>query len=124
MVTVGMATSLWVIALWSVVGRIGLGFVLPSLSMGSLRGVEKSLIAQGASTISFFRMVGGACGVSLCAIALEWRLANHGESLAAGSANPARLAAFNEAFLMLALVCALSIIAAWHLRLPQHAKGG
>ncbi len=118
MVTVGMATSLWVIALWSIVGRIGLGFVLPSLSLGSLRGVDKNLIAQGASTISFFRMVGGACGVSLCAIALEWRLAVHGQSLAEVAPNAARLAAFNEAFLMLAAVCALAIAAAWRMKTP------
>ena len=122
MVTVRLGTSIWVIASWAVVGRIGLGFVLPSLSMGSMRGIDKSLIPQGASTISFLRMVGGAAGVSLCAIVLEWRLAAHGESLAQISPSPARLAAFNESFLMLAIVCGLAILAAWRIREKPHSN--
>jgi cytochrome oxidase assembly protein ShyY1 len=36
--------------------------------------------------------------------------------LANTSINPARLAAFNEAFLMLAVVCALAVLAAWQIR--------
>ncbi len=102
--------------MWAIVGRIGLGFILPSLNLGSMRGLSKDLISQGASTITFLRMVGGAIGVSLCAIVLEWRLAAHGESLSQPSTNPARLVAFNESFLMLAAICALAIVAAWQLR--------
>jgi len=120
MVTVDLKTSIWTILVWAIVGRIGLGFILPSLNLGSMRGLSKDLIAQGASAITFLRMVGGAIGVSLCAIVLEWRLAVHGESLAHPAlntpANPARLLAFNESFLMLAVVCALAIVAAWQLR--------
>ena len=116
MVTVDLATSVWTILVWAIVGRIGLGFILPSLSLGSMRGLGKDLISHGASTISFLRMVGGAAGVSLCAIVLEWRLAAHGESLTHPSTNPARLAAFNESFLMLAVLCSLAIVAAWQLR--------
>ncbi len=116
MVTVDLKTSIWTILVWAIVGRIGLGFILPSLNLGSMRGLSKDLIAQGASTITFLRMVGGAIGVSLCAIVLEWRLAAHGESLTQPSTNPARLVAFNESFLMLAAICALAIVAAWQLR--------
>jgi EmrB/QacA subfamily drug resistance transporter len=115
MVTVNLNTSLWTLMVWAMVGRIGLGFVLPSLSLGAMRGLHKDLIPQGASTISFLRMVGGACGVSLCAIVLEWRLGVHNASLA-GLPSAERLAAFNESFVMLACVCALAVVAAWRLR--------
>ena len=50
-------------------------------------------------------MLGGSVGVSLCAIALEWRLAAHGDSLANPVTGAARLAAFNEVFLGLATLC-------------------
>ena len=116
MVTVDLKTSIWVIVILAIMGRMGLGFVLPSLNLGSMRGLNQDLIAQGASAINFLRAAGGATGVSLCAIVLEWRLAAHGESLAHPSTNPARLAAFNESFLMLATICALAIVAAWQLR--------
>lgn len=116
MVLVNLQTALWVLVLFTVVGRIGLGFVLPSLNLGSLRGLSKELIAQGASAINFVRMLGGAIGVSLCGIVLEWRLGVHGDALTNPVTSPARLAAFEESFLMLAGLCALAIVAAWQLR--------
>jgi hypothetical protein len=47
---------------------------------------------------------------------LEWRLAVHGDSLAQPASSPARLAAFNETFLMLAAFCVLAMFAAWRIR--------
>jgi EmrB/QacA subfamily drug resistance transporter len=120
MVTVGLKTAIWVIVIWVIVGRIGLGFILPSLNLGSMRGLSKNLIAQGSSVIGFVRMVGGAVGVSLCALVLEWRLEVHGQSLAHPTTNPQRLLAFNESFLMLAGICALALLAAWQVREQPH----
>jgi predicted MFS family arabinose efflux permease len=116
MLSVGLTTAVWLITAWVVVGRVGLGFILPSLNRGSLRGLRKDLIPQGSSAINFARMVGGAAGVRLCAIVLEWRLEAHGESLAHAGTNPAKLLAFNESFLMLAVICAAAVAAAWNLR--------
>ncbi len=36
-------------------GHLGLGFATPSLGIGSIRGVEFFLIAQGASSVNFVR---------------------------------------------------------------------
>ena len=114
-------TSLWVITTLVVLGRIGLGFILPSLNVGAMRGLHKELIPQGASAINFARTLGGATGVSLCGIVLEWRLAAHGDSLAVVASSEARLAAFNESFLMLAGLCLVALLAARHLRDPAPA---
>jgi len=103
---------------WAVLGRIGLGFILPSLNIGSMRALHSSLIPQGSSTINFLRMLGGAAGVSLCGVVLEWRIAAHGDSLANAATGPGRIAAFDETFWMLAGVCALAMAAAWRLRPP------
>ena len=111
-----LGSAIWLLVLFAVIGRVGLGFILPSLNLGSMRPLAKPLIPQGASAISFLRMLGGAAGVSLCAIVLEWRLAAHGDSLANTVTSPARLAAFNEVFLLLAALCAVAICAAWQLR--------
>ena len=116
MITVDTGTTLWLLIAWAIVGRIGLGFILPSLNLGAMRGVDHSLISQGSSVINFVRMLGGATGVSLCGIALEWRLTVHGDSLTTVATSPARLDAFDDAFLMLAALCALALIAAWNLR--------
>jgi MFS family permease len=116
--TVTLTSALWVLVVWATLGRIGLGFILPSLNLGSLRPLHESLLSQGSSAINFLRMLGGAIGVSLCGIVLEWRLAAHGDSLSNPISSPARLAAFNESFFMLAGLCALALVAAWRLRPP------
>jgi len=116
MVFVGLGVSLWILVALAILGRIGLGFILPSLNLGSMRPLDKSLISQGSSTIGFLRMLGGAAGVSLCGIVLEWRLGAHGVALATGASNPARIAAFGETFLMLTVLCGLALVAAWQLK--------
>jgi EmrB/QacA subfamily drug resistance transporter len=107
---------------WAILGRIGLGFILPSLNIGAMRGLDKTHIPQGSSVINFLRMLGGAAGVSLCGIVLEWRITAHGFRLDTASTNPARLAAFDETFLMLSAVCALALMAAWRLRDPPEQQ--
>jgi EmrB/QacA subfamily drug resistance transporter len=116
MFTVGLGTTIWLLVAWATLGRIGLGFILPSLNLGSMRGLDHALIAYGASTINFLRMLGGAVGVGLCGIVLEWRIAAHGDSLATPLTSAARLAAFNESFWMLAALCGLAMLAAWRMR--------
>ena len=117
MPTVDLQTGLALLVAWAILGRIGLGFVLPSLNLGAMRPLDKGEIPQGASLINFLRMLGGAAGVSLCAIVLEWRLAAHGATLA-GPTSAQRLAAFDESFLMLAGICAVAMLCAWQLKGP------
>jgi predicted MFS family arabinose efflux permease len=99
---------LWILV---ILGRIGLGFILPSLNLGAMRGLPKDLIPQASSVIGFVRMLGGAAGVSICAIVLEWRLAVY--TLASSSPGSADLRAFNETFVFLATMTALALLAAW-----------
>ncbi|MEO8124755.1 MAG: DHA2 family efflux MFS transporter permease subunit [Burkholderiales bacterium] len=126
MLGVGLGTSLWIIALWIAVGRIGLGFVLPSLNLGAMRGLPMALIPQASSGINFMRQLGGAVGVSLAGIFLEWRLHAHGASLpsAVGSAAaraPSSVSAFHETFILLAVLTMIAIAAAWRMRAPPES---
>ncbi len=118
--TVHPAQGLALLWVWVILGRVGLGFILPSLNMGAMRGVPHALIPQGSSIINFIRMVGGAAGVSLCAIVLEWRLAEAGAELGQ-VASEATLRAFNQTFGFLALLTALALLAARHLGQPEPA---
>jgi len=106
MLTVGFATALWVITLWAVVGRIGLGLVLPSLNLGAMRGLPTELISHGSSTINFLRQLGGAVGISIVGIVLQWRLGVHAD---------APLRAFHETFGLLGAISALAVVAAWRM---------
>ncbi len=108
----------WLVA-WVLLGRIGLGLILPSMHLGTLRGLHAELFIQGASVSNFMRVFGGAVGVSLCGIVLEWRVAAHGDSLKAAVSSAQRLSAFNEVFMLLAALCLLAMLAAWKLRAPR-----
>ncbi len=109
MALVGLQTSLWVITAFAIVGRIGLGLVLPSLNLGAIRRLPMVHISHGSSAINFLRQLGGAVGVSLAGIVLEWRLQVH-------AAEPLR--AFHETFVLLGAICALAIVAGWRMQPP------
>ena len=112
--TVDTGTVLWVLMLWAIIGRIGLGFVLPSLTLGAMPGLGADAVPQAASVISFLRQLGGATGVGLVGIFLEWRLRVH--AAAGGSAQ----AGFNDTFWLVAGLTALAMVAALRMRVPRN----
>lgn len=73
MADVGVSTDFWNFAWWLVLGRVGLGLILPSLNSGSLRVLDAEHVGQGAGAINFIRQLGGAVGVSLLSVCLERR---------------------------------------------------
>ncbi len=118
-VSVDAASALGWLVLWAVLGRVGLGFVIPSLSLGAMRVLEPPLIAAGAGSMNFVRQLGGAVGVNLVGIVLEWRLqAYH----AGGSAGTLR--AFHEVFVLMAGLTLAAAGAAWRMRVPAAARSG
>jgi hypothetical protein len=104
---------------WVVLGRIGIGIIMPSLSLGSMRGLGPAEVPQAASMANFLRQLGGAVGVSLVGILLEWRLAAHGVTLLGTGGGAARVSAFAEAFLLLAGITAPAMIAGWFMEVRK-----
>jgi EmrB/QacA subfamily drug resistance transporter len=103
MLSVDLGTALVLIMLWALIGRIGLGFIMPSLNLGSMHGLPDIYISQGSSTINFLRQLGGAVGIGLVGNFLEWRL----------RAQPgAPLAAYHQTFVLIGAVSACAIVAA------------
>ncbi|MGZ8259443.1 MAG: DHA2 family efflux MFS transporter permease subunit [Caldimonas sp.] len=103
MLGVGTATSLAIITAYAIVGRVGLGIIMPSLNLGAMQGLPQALISHGSSTINFLRQLGGAVGVGLVGNVLEWRLRAHAD---------APLAAYHETFALVGAISACAIVAA------------
>lgn len=76
-------TSFAWLAWLTVLTRLGLGFLFPSLSVASLQVLPRELISQGSGAVNFMRQLGGAFGVNLLAVLLERRTVFHGEALSA-----------------------------------------
>ncbi len=111
MAGVGSATAVAWVTLWAVMGRIGLGCVIPSLSLSSMRALDGPRIAAGAGTTNFIRQLGGAIGVNGVGIVLEGRLHAHAALGAAGT-----LRAFHEVFILMAGITAAAAVAAWQMK--------
>jgi len=103
----GATTGFVLLALWLVIGRVGLGMLIPALNVAAVESLSGIELANASAAVNFVRQLGGAIGVNLLAVILEWRLG-------AVPADPAR--AFHECFAIVTLAFALAIIPAWFIR--------
>ena len=95
------------LALWAIIGRIGLGFMLPALSTGALNPLDTHELGAGSSIVNFTRQLGGAYGISIVALTLE-----HGEHV---NGLPT-ISAFHTAWWLVVLCVALAAIPVWRMR--------
>ena len=95
------------LALWAVIGRIGLGFMLPALSTGALNPLEIHELGYGSSTINFTRQLGGAYGINLVALTLEY--GDHAGGLPT-------IEAFHTAWWLVAGFVLLAVWPVWKIR--------
>jgi len=104
-------TGFWLLALWVTLGRIGLGLIIPGLNAGALRLLPAGAEPAGAAALNFFRQLGGAFGVTLLALFIEWR--QRAYELPAGAHDSLRESqGFDQGFFIIALVYALALVPA------------
>lgn len=70
----GAATGFLLLALWVSLGRVGLGLIIPALNVGAVQSLRGAELAYASSGVNFIRQLGGAVGVNVLAVLLEWRL--------------------------------------------------
>jgi EmrB/QacA subfamily drug resistance transporter len=75
-------TPFWTFAVWLLIGRLGLAFVIPTINVTALRSLSGDLLSQGSGAINFVRNLGGALGVNLIAVTLERRSAVFADAFA------------------------------------------
>ncbi len=108
------ATTFWLLALWLTIGRVGLGFIIPALNVGAVESLPPQFLGQASAAVNFARQLGGAVGVNLLAVLLDWRLSAYG---AAGGATPA----FRDCFLVVTIAFAAAVIPASSIK--KHSLG-
>jgi EmrB/QacA subfamily drug resistance transporter len=107
------ASAFWALALWIGIGRAGLGLIIPALNVGAVQTLPPEALGSGASAVNFARQLGGAIGVNLLAVLLEWRLAAYAGS---ESVTPA----FRDCFLVVTIAFAAAVVPALSIR--KHAR--
>jgi EmrB/QacA subfamily drug resistance transporter len=76
-------TTFWTLALITMMSRLGLGFINPSLNASALKALPADRVRQGAGAANFVRQLGGAFGTILFVAFLETRTKFHAEALTA-----------------------------------------
>lgn len=90
----------------TIVGRIGLGMILPALNLATLRHLAPHQLAQSSVIVTYARQLGGVFGIAMTAVFVEWREgAYHG--LAEGI-----FTAYGQGFFLLGTVVLAAVLAA------------
>jgi len=76
-------TAWWTLAWWLVIGRLGIGIMAPTLNLAAIQGLPIHLLQQGAGVTNFIRQMGGAFGVNLLSVLLDYRTTFHRDALLA-----------------------------------------
>lgn len=105
-VFVAMRVQYWEIIAATVVGRIGLGLILPALNLATLHEMEPQHLGQSSVVVSYARQLGGVVGVTMMAVFMEWR------EQVWGSVAPGVFQAYAQGFLLLSVVFVLAILVA------------
>lgn len=104
----------------TIVGRIGLGLILPALNLATLRHMAPEQLSQSSVVTSCARQLGGVMGVAVVAVFVAWRETVYG-------ATPQGIdTAYAQGFLLLSAVFALAALAAGFMRAdlkPEPAAG-
>lgn len=90
----------------TVFGRIGLGLVIPALSLATMRHLQPHELNQSSVISSYARQLGGVMGIAIAAVFIEWRETVHGRVA------PGIYTAYAQGFLLLSGVFLLAFLAA------------
>lgn len=104
---------------WIIVGRVGLGFVMPANSTYSLSTIPAKEIPDASGAFNFVRMLGGTIGVNLTALLITARSSHYQiEALESGNTDILTQAmqvgvmtqTFQDCFLATCIVFSISLI--------------
>lgn len=105
-VLVAARVQYWEIVAATVVGRVGLGLILPALNLATLHEMEAQHLGQSSVVVSYARQLGGVIGVTMMAVFMEWR------EEVLGTTPPGVFHAYSQGFLLLTVVFVLAILVA------------
>ncbi len=102
-------SAVWLVW-WTLLGRVGLGLMMPPSSTGALGLLPPGLIPQGSGIFNFGRQIGGALGVTLCALCIQFFSESFAQDRPAASAAQAFESGFDMAFLLLLAIFVVALL--------------
>ena len=81
--TTDVNTTFWTLAIFGIIGRLGFSIMIPAINVSALNALPPEQLNQGAGTINFVRLMGGAFGVNTLVVFMEQRTQFHSKSFTA-----------------------------------------
>jgi MFS family permease len=97
----------WELVFITIVGRIGLGLIIPALTLAMLGHVRNELLGQGSMIMNYSRQLGGTLGVAVVAVFVEWRIAHY------HAQNTDTVQAYLDGFVLIAIIFTLATLVAF-----------
>ena len=119
-----LATSAVWLVWWTLLGRVGLGLMMPPSSTGALGLLPPGLIPQGSGVFNFARQIGGAVGVNLCALTIQWFSHQHANRFPSAALAQHWEYGFDRAFGLLLMIFLLSLMPLWYMHRGLTGKVG
>ena len=76
-------SAFWLMAVYVIIARLGMSIMMPAITVSALNALPPEQLNQGAGTINFVRLMGGAFGVNTLVVFMEQRTQFHAASLTA-----------------------------------------
>jgi EmrB/QacA subfamily drug resistance transporter len=76
-------SAFWLMAVYVIIARLGMSIMMPAINVSALNALPPEQLNQGAGTINFGRLMGGAFGVNTLVVFMEQRTQFHAASLTA-----------------------------------------
>jgi len=79
--TADVNTAYLHVVVFAMVGRLGMGFIMPSLMSAAIKALPPEDLNAGSGTVNFCRQLGGAFGINTLVALMERRTQFHSEAL-------------------------------------------
>jgi DHA2 family multidrug resistance protein len=76
-------TAFWLIAFYTVIGRLGMALIMPPLVASAMRTLSPSQLQRGSGTLNFMRQLGGSMGINSVVLFMAQRTEFHSDALTA-----------------------------------------
>jgi len=76
-------TSFWLIAGFTMVGRLGMALIMPPLVSSAMRTLSPDQLQRGSGTLNFMRQLGGSIGINSLVLFMAQRTEFHSDALTA-----------------------------------------
>lgn len=90
MTTADTNTAFWTVAIITMIGRFGMGLIMPPLVSSAMRTLTSEQLNRGSGTLNFMRQLGGSVGINSLVVLMAQRTQFHSDALTATQtpANP------------------------------------